>query len=105
MRQFVRWLRSLTRIRYNYANAFEQQQAHGLALMCWGIIFVALLYIPSLPFNGMGEQLNRQFTFSVAAVVAGMGLVLYLINRGSLIGASVTYVALMYLATLAVIMR
>jgi GAF domain-containing protein len=73
--------------------------------MCWGIIFIALLYLPSLPFNGMGEQLNRQFAFSVVAVVAGMGLVLYLLNRGSLLGASVTYVALMYLATVAVILR
>jgi GAF domain-containing protein len=105
MRQLVRWFRSLTRIRYQYTDTFEQQQAHGLAVMCWSIIFVALLYLPSLPFNGMSEQLNRQFTFSVAAVVIGMGLVLLLLNRGSLLGASVTYVLLMYVATLAVVLR
>ncbi len=105
MRQFVSSLRSLTRIRHHYANAFEEQQARGLALMCWSIIIVAVLYLPSLLFNGMGEQLNRQFVFSVAVVVAGMGLVLFLVNRGSLLGASVTYVVLMYLATLAVVLR
>jgi GAF domain-containing protein len=105
MRQLVRLLRSLTRIRRIYANAFEQHQARSLAWMASTITIVSLLYLPSLAFNGMSAQQNLLFVVSIVVVVAGMGLVLFLIDRGSLLGASVAYIALLYMAALAIVLR
>src|SRR5450432_467382 len=90
--------RTLIRMRHPYTDPFEMQRAQSLWRMVWGVTVIGLITVLGyIPFFAPDLLLN--LGVELWLVVLGMIIVLVLINRGSLLSATVLFVVELFAGT------
>src|SRR5262249_29565907 len=98
MSGIFRWLRSLTRVQYEYTHPYDMQRARGVTRMAWGIVIIGLVFLVLfLPSGNLVGVRATVFTALVLFATVGMIGVILLINRGSLVPASLVYILVLYM--------
>lgn len=105
MTRLLKWVRSLISVRHSYGDPSSQQQARGLTWIAWGAMLISLLYLPSLLFSTYTSAQSVQFILSTALTVLGLLGVVILVNRGHLFGASLLYIALLFIGAVLILIR
>lgn len=110
MNAMTRFARSLTAVRFNYADESDQHTARGLIRMVWGVMITMVLSVvlalfvlsPGTPERALlhvvGIYITRPHVFHILAFVTAIGataLIIRDVRRGRLHLARITFVGLL----------